>query len=145
MILVDNNILLYAFIDEGKPESKKALEWLESALLNTYDPLVISPVSILGFIRVATNERVFDPPLPLRRAEEIVLNLLAHPNVRLLPFSGNHFTNLFSFIKRNKLTSRTTTDAHLAVLARSFGARVATNDRDFNNFKGVRSFNPLKS
>lgn len=144
MILLDNNILLYAFVDEGKPENKKALVWLESALLDTYNPLVISPVSLLGFIRVATNGQVFDPPLPIEKAEIIVLNLLAHPNIRLLQFQRNHFDNLFEFIKKNKLTSRTTTDAHLAVLAQSVGAKVATNDRDFKNFKGVKSFNPLK-
>lgn len=145
MILVDNNILLYAFVDEGKPENKKALEWLESALLDTYNPLVISPVSILGFIRVAINESVFNPPLPITQAEKIVLDLLQHPNVRLLSFPNRHFDDLFTFIKTNYLTSRTTTDAHLAVLAQTVGAKIATNDRDFKNFKGVKSFNPLKS
>lgn len=145
MILVDNNILLYAFVDEDKPENKKALEWLELALLDSYNPLVISPVSILGFIRVAINEKVFDPPLPIEKVEKIVLDLLAHPNVRLLLFPTNHFNNLFSFIKKYKLTSRTTTDAHLAVLAQSVGANIATNDKDFKNFKGVESFNPLKT
>ena len=145
MILVDNNILLYAFVDEGKPENEKALEWFESALLDTYNPLVLSPVSILGFIRVATNEKVFDPPVPVEKAEKFILDLLAHPNVRLLPLPSNHFANLFAFMKKNKLTSRMTTDAHLAVLAQSVGATVATNDRDFENFKGVKSFNPLKT
>ncbi|MDQ3634486.1 MAG: PIN domain-containing protein [Acidobacteriota bacterium] len=145
MILIDNNILLYAFVDEGKPENEKALRWLESALLDKYNPLVISPVSILGFIRVATNEKVFNPPLPIKTAEKIVLDLLSHPNVRLLTFSTNHFAELFNFIKDKKLTSRTTTDAHLAVLAQTVGATVATNDKDFKNFKGIRWFNPLKS
>lgn len=144
MILVDNNILLYAFVDEGKAENVKALEWLDAALQDTYEPLVISPVSILGFIRVATNERVFDPPLPMKAAERVVLDLLGHPNVRLLQFPQNHFDHLFTFIEENNLTSRTTTDAHLAVLALSVGAKIATNDKDFLHFSGVKSFNPIK-
>ena len=66
MILVDANILLYA-TDAQSPRHESARRWLEDAL-NGREEIGFPLVSLLAFVRLSTDVRVFAVPLEPREA-----------------------------------------------------------------------------
>lgn len=82
MITVDVNLLLYAVID-AFPQHKKARAWWESALNGTGQVGLGGP-AIFGFLRIATNRRILNPPLPVDTAIGHVSDWLGRPNVTFL-------------------------------------------------------------
>ena len=144
MILVDNDILIYALI-QRMPHHKKAKVWLDEALKDRYVPIAVSVVSVLAFIRISTNPKVFSPPHSIDYVEKNLLPFLAHPNIRILHPEADHFTSLLKLMSYGNMGENDTMDAHLAALALSTGARLATNDKGFSRFKGLRLINPLKT
>ena len=66
MRLVDTNVLLYA-VDETAPHHSAARGWLERALSET-ETVGFAWNALLGFIRLATNARVFTSPLSVGEA-----------------------------------------------------------------------------
>ncbi len=81
MILPDLNILLYAY-DADSPFHEDAKEWLEDTLSGS-EPVVLSWHTIIGFLRIGTNPRVFKMPLTITEAIEIVEQWLACPSVKI--------------------------------------------------------------
>ena len=66
MILVDANLLIYASYQEAvQHEAAKA--WLEERLKNG-GRVGLPWVSLLAFVRITTNPRVFERPLSVRQA-----------------------------------------------------------------------------
>jgi len=55
------------------PHHKKAKAWLDKALQDTYVPIALSVVSVLAFIRISTNPKVFSPPHSIEYVEENLL------------------------------------------------------------------------
>ncbi len=70
MILPDVNLLVYS-IDETSPFHRCARVWWESVLSSTERVGLCYP-SILGFIRLVTNRRLFEKPLTVNIAIEHV-------------------------------------------------------------------------
>ncbi len=60
MILVDANIALYAY-DSSSAQHKRAKSWLEVALAGP-EPVRFAWVTLLAFVRISTNVRVFESP-----------------------------------------------------------------------------------
>ncbi len=143
MILLDSNILLYAFID-ATPQHIKARRWLETAIEDNFEPLAVSWTVILAFIRISTNNKVFTPSLNTSQVEEILRPFLDHTNVRIIDPLNDHFPRLLSVMKEGQALAALTMDAHLATLALEHGAKIATTDRDFSRFQGVKIIDPLK-
>jgi len=144
MILIDNNILFYSLINAGLDENRKVREWMKSALANLSVPLVVAPVSLLALIRIGTNPKAMSSPLTVSKASNVVDGFLRNRNISLINTPNKHFEYLCKFMKDNGVVGNDTMDAHLAVLAMSVGAKVATNDKKFLKFKGVQTFNPIK-
>ena len=65
MIVPDINLLLYAVID-GFPEHDRARAWWQDAL--NHEEVGIAAPALFGFLRVATNPRVFDRPMSIESA-----------------------------------------------------------------------------
>jgi len=61
MKLVDLNILLYV-VNEDSARHAPVLAWWEEAL-NNDEPLGLSWIVLLGFLRIATNPDIFPHPL----------------------------------------------------------------------------------
>jgi len=59
--LVDANLLLYAY-DRDSPRHAAAREWLE-AELSSGRPVRFAIVTLLAFVRIASDRRVFVRPL----------------------------------------------------------------------------------
>ena len=67
MILVDANVLLYAY-DRSSPRHRLARRWFEGAL-NGDEEIRFALITLLAFLRISTNPAVYRRPLrPSRRS-----------------------------------------------------------------------------
>jgi len=141
MTLVDANVLLYAY-NASDPRHAKARSWVEQAF-SGHEPVRLAWLTVLAFVRIATNPRAFVHPLTLAQATAIVSTWLALPNVGLLEPTERHWGILSDLLVRTQARADLVSDAHLAALAIEHGAAVATTDRDFTRFPGLRLVDPL--
>ena len=140
--LLDSNILLYAKMN-AMSEHKIVAKWLETTVSERNNTLHICETSILSFLRIATNEKNFQPVLPTIDAQNFIDSLLNCPNVNLLYASAKHFTEVTKLMNKLNLRGNLVMDLHLAVLALSIGATLATRDKDFAKIPYLKTFNPL--
>ena len=143
MILVDSNLLLYAF-DAGAKRHAESRSWLED-VLNGTQQVGFAWVALLAFIRIGTNPRALGQPLSLEEATSIVSSLLERPNAILLHPGERHWALLRPLLIQAQARGDLVADAHLAALAIEHGATVCTMDRDFARFPGLRWRNPLEA
>lgn len=141
--LLDSNILLYAKMD-SMPEHKSVARWVEAAISNHSNTINVCETSLLSFLRIATNSKIFQPYLPIADAEKFVDSFLACPNVSLIPTSPAHYSELAKLMDKHNMSGNLVMDAHLAVLALSIGATLVTRDRDFAKIPYLKTLNPLK-
>ncbi len=141
MILVDANILLYAH-DTAAPQHEAARRWMEGAVTRR-EELAFAWVTLLAFLRVSTNPRLYVRAVSMREAVEILDSYLSRSHVFRLDPTVNHWKVLRELCHSAQVTSRLVTDAHLAALAIEYGATLCSSDRDFTRFPGLRIVNPL--
>ncbi len=142
MMLPDVNLLVYA-VDATSLFHVRARRWWDDALSSTLTVGLCFP-SMLGFIRLTTNRRMFESPLGVGDALDRVQSWLDQPNVMLLVPTGRHWTILSGLLRSSSAGTNLTTDAHIAAYAIEHAGTVYTNDRDFGRFAGVRWKNPLQ-
>lgn len=142
MIAVDANLLVYAHVADF-PQHEAARAWLEEQLGNT--PRVAFPwPSLLAFMRLVTNPRVFTEPEPVADAwSQVTAWLDAGPSWTPVPTS-RHRAVLEQCIAGTALRANDVPDAHLAALAVEHGLQLATTDDGFGRFAGLTWFNPLR-
>ena len=141
MIVVDVNLLLYAVVS-GFPQHDSARRWWEKVLNSTVPVGLCSPV-VFGFLRIATNPRILDSPLPVEAAARYVREWLDRPNVRFLAPGPKHLDIAFDLLREAGTAGNLTTDAQLAAMAIEYDAEMLSNDSDFGRFPGLRWTNPL--
>lgn len=141
MILVDANLLLYATLS-SYDEHARARCWLDTQLSGS-DPVGLPWTSLLAFMRIATNPRLFPRPLPMADAWAQVRAWRAQPCVFSPVPGANHEQLLDELMGVTVVTARLLTDAHLAALAMGHGLRLCSADADFARFPGLRWMNPL--
>lgn len=141
MILVDANLLLYAY-NQDSPHHAIARAWLESEI-SSGKPVRLALVTLLAFVRIGSDNRVFSEPLSPAEACDIVQSWLETPNVQMLAPGPRTWTHLAELCDRGQARAALVMDAHLAALALEHGAAVASTDRDFNRFDGIKTINPL--
>jgi toxin-antitoxin system PIN domain toxin len=143
MILADVNLLLYASFVTFEQHSL-ARAWFEQ-VLNGNEQLLLPGVSVFGFIRIATNPRVFEKPMSLQRALDSVETWLAQPHVHFLVPGPRHVEIAFGLLRQLGAAKNLTTDVQLAAHAIENQAVLYSNDSDFARFEGLRWVNPLAS
>jgi hypothetical protein len=143
VILVDANLLLYAYHPRAH-QHERARTWLETALAGP-ELLGLPWSTILAFIRLATNARVFEQPLSAGEAETIVSSWLAESLVVLVAPGDRYWEILRTLLIDAQITGPLVSDAALAALAIEHGATLLTTDRDFARFRGLRLSNPLRA
>jgi len=141
MILADANILIYAY-NEVASEHKAARAWLRTSLAGP-ESIAISLFAIMAFVRVATNKKIFSKPYSTDEAFDVVQNWLSAPGSVLLTPGDEHLKIVKRLANESGVYGATLTDAHIAALAIEHGVMLATTDIDFNQFKGLKFFNPL--
>ena len=102
----------------------------------------IAWVTVLAFIRVGTNPRVFEAPLSVAEAIAIASSWLARDAVFVLEAGEQCWEILKSLLVEAQVTGPLVMDAFLAALALENGATLATTDRDFSRFPRLRTLDP---
>ena len=141
MILVDTNILLYAYASE-LPQHYRARPWLEDQF-NGITGVGIAWASLLGFTRMISNPRMFTRPISVNDAWAHVDRWLGLINVWTPEPTDRHQEVLARLIPQTG-SSNLVPDAHLAALAIEYNLSLMTADRDFARFNGLRWRNPLE-
>ena len=141
MIIPDANLLLYAY-NASASEHARAKEWWEDAI-EAGETIGLAWQTITAFIRIATNARAFTRPYTAREAAEIVNGWLEQPGVSLVSPGTRHWEILRRLLVNGQVAGPLVMDAHLAALAIEHGAVLATTDKDFTRFSGLRLASPL--
>jgi len=139
--LIDVNLLLYAY-DERSALHEIAKKWLTGEFRSPEPTGLTLPV-ILGFVRIATNSRVFAQPMTISEACAIVDSWLALPSVYVLAPTDRHWPVFVRCAVSAQSTGPLVPDADLAAYAFEHGATLCTHDRDFARFEGLRLSYPL--
>jgi uncharacterized protein len=142
MIIVDVNLLLYAVIS-GFPQHENARTWWESVLNSAMVVGLTSP-AVFGFLRIATNPRVLESPLPIETASRYLREWLELPNVQFVTPGPRHLDIAFDLLAQAGTAGSLTTDAQLAAIAIECDAEMFSNDSDFGRFPVVKWVNPLR-
>ena len=140
---MDANILLYAEDSLSPFHERARIYW--DGLLSGSRPVGLAWESILAFIRISTNPRVFKKPLFMEEAVERVQSWIGQPCVLIVQPTGNHWERLRACLKAGRAASALVSDAHLAALAMEHGADLSSSDSDFARFPGLKWRDPLKN
>ena len=141
MILVDTNLLIYAQVSE-MPQHERAREWLDDQL-SGITGVGMAWASLLGYVRVVCNPRLFPRPQSIPDAWAQVNRWLALDPVWTPEPVDRHQEILSSLISQTS-NANLVSDAHLAALAIEYNLTLMTADRDFARFTGLRWRNPLE-
>lgn len=142
MILLDANLLIYAYIEEAK-QNIPSRKWLEEQLAGPVS-VCFSWQTITAFLRVTTNTKVFSNAYSTFEVFEIVENWLVAPNSKILHAGTRHLSIFNELAEKGQVSGPMLMDAHLAALAIEHGATLATTDRDFRRFDGLKILDPLE-
>jgi uncharacterized protein len=140
LILVDANVLLYAY-NSRAPQHERCRAWVER-VFSADEPVCLSWVTLLAFLRIATSPRIFERPLLSAEAGDIVSSWLARPSVSVLEAGEECWEILRALLVEAQVTGPLAMDAFLAALALENGATLATTDRDFARFAKLKLLDP---
>ncbi|HEX9905666.1 MAG TPA: type II toxin-antitoxin system VapC family toxin [Propylenella sp.] len=141
MILVDANILIYAHI-RTTSRHEAARTWLD-ARLNGGARVGLPWESLLAFLRVVTNPRVYPRPTPVSDAVDQVMAWLACETAWIPQPTERHADVLVRLLSLPGIRGKLIPDAHLAALAIENGLTLCSADGDFARFAALRWENPL--
>ena len=143
MLLLDANLLIYAY-HAGSGEHAAAKAWVESAFSGA-EAVGLPWLTILAFLCITTNQRVFERPLSIAKAQGIAASWLARPQVHPVEAGANFFNGLSTLLGPAQIKGPLVNDAAIAALAIEHGATLCTTDRDFARFPGLKWVNPLQT
>jgi len=141
VILVDANLLIYAY-SSNFAQHAAARDWFDRQI-NGLAPVGLPWVSLLAFLGVTTNPRMFPRPLPMARAWDQVSVWLACETVWVPAPTERHAGVLATLIAQRGVHGNLVPDAHLAALAIEHGLTLCSADGDFARFASLRWHNPL--
>lgn len=140
MLVPDVNILVSAEFDD-LAHHRIATTWLRDAC-DGHELVGIPGLVLSAFVRISTNQRVFNtaltPELAFRRVREV----LATPAAAVL-YEGPRHWELFERIALELgIAGPHVSDAYLAAFAIENDATFVTFDRGFQRFPGLRVVQP---
>jgi toxin-antitoxin system PIN domain toxin len=141
VIVSDVNLLLYAY-DATSTHHERARSWLEERLSGV-EAFGFAWVTLLAFVRLGTNPRVFESPFRVDEALDVVDAWLGAPCATVLHPGPRHAVLLRQLLEPLGAAGNLTIDAHLASLAVEQDAELCSADTDFSRFPGLRWRNPL--
>lgn len=142
MTLVDANLLVFAHVEES-PQHEAARTWLDAQLSESARVGLPWP-SLLAFVRLVSNPRIYRNPEPVQDAWGQVQKWLgAGPCWIPLP-TERHF-QILDALMPHAVSANLVPDAHLAALAIEHGLELFSADGDFGRFPNLRWQNPLVS
>jgi len=142
VIVPDINLLLYAH-DTKASQHLAATRWWER-LINGDEAIGLPWVVSTGFVRIITNPRIVNVPLPPLEAVDYVRRWLETPQIFVIDPGDEHMRYFRQNIEAVGSGGNNVTDAHIAALAMERDAVVHTRDRGFRRFPGLRWHDPLR-
>lgn len=143
MILVDINLLLYSTYTSTN-EHEAARSWFDTQLNGT-TRVGLPWASLLGYLRIATNRRVFPRAMSMSDAWGQIEDWLACEPVWIPQPTERHAEVLASLLTQPGVHGNLVSDAHLAALAIEHGLTLCSTDGDFARFRALRWQNPLET
>ncbi len=141
MILLDANVLIYAHVSTFS-QHRAAREWLDRQLSGFADVGLPWP-SLLAFLRLVTNPRVFERPEPIADAWRQVREWLACESAWIPQPTQRHVEIVSELLALPGIHGNLIPDAHLAALAIENGLTLCSTDGDFARFPGLNWLNPI--
>jgi uncharacterized protein len=141
VILVDANLLIYAY-GSTFPQHAAAREWLDQQI-NGSARVGLPWASLLAFLRITTNPRMFSHPAPMSKAWSQVGDWLACETVWVPAPTERHSNALGTLLAQKDVLGNLVSDAHLAALAIEHGLTLCSADGDFARFASLKWHNPL--
>ena len=141
MLLLDVNVLVYAFITES-PNHERHRDWLNN-LMNTEEPFGISHHVCSGFLRIVTNPRIYSPATPIEEALNFVDSLLEQPHCIVVSPGTRHWDIFRDLCLISRARGNLVPDAYFAALAIESGNEWVTTDGDYARFTGLRWRRPF--
>jgi predicted nucleic acid-binding protein len=105
------------------------------AACGTGGSIEILPMVAAGFLRLATNVKVFATPTPIGAAIAFIDSLLAIRGVDMPEF-GREWPALLQLSANHRLAANDITDAWIAAAVRTVGSHLVTFDRGFSRQLG---------
>lgn len=141
MILVDANLLVYAHV-VSFAQHERARQWLDDQL-NGAAPVGLPWASLVAFLRLVTNPRVFERPESIADAWRQVLAWLDCETAWIPQPTERHAGLLGELLAISGVHANLVPDADLAALAMEHGLMLCSADSDFARFPNLRWLNPL--
>jgi hypothetical protein len=141
VILVDANLLVYAHVSSFA-EHDRARGWLDGRLEGTAQ-IGLPWTSLVAFLRIVTNPRIFERPEPVARAWRQVTEWLACDSAWIPQPAERHPEIFGALLEVPGVQANLVHDAHLAALAIEHGLMLCSTDGDFARFPGLRWENPI--
>ena len=132
----DVNVLVYAHRHDS-PHHATSRAWLEGALAGD-DALAVTEFALSGFVRIATNRRIFREPTPLDVAFEFCEQFLNRDDVRILRPTTRTWRLFQAACTFARISGGDVSDAYLAAQAMEHNVEFVTADRGFHRFPGLR-------
>lgn len=143
MIVPDVNVLVYAF-KEVTAHHAAYRGWLLATVDGDEELGLLEPV-LTGFVRIVTHPKVFARPAPTADALAFVEALRRARGSRELRATDASWSRLVGLAAQDRaLRGNLVPDAFLASVALTHGGEVATADRGFARFPGLRWFDPVE-
>lgn len=136
MKVVDANVLLYA-VDPLAEHHERSKTWLDRALAGQ-EAVLLPWLSLLAFLRISTHPFVYEQPLTVDQALDVIDLWVTAPAAITAEPDGGHVGRLRAALGATGRGGNLVNDAHLAALALQHRASVVTFDSDFARFPDVR-------
>jgi toxin-antitoxin system PIN domain toxin len=137
----DVNVLIYAF-DESAPRHAEYLAWL-NARVNGSKPFALAEPVWSGFLRITTNQRLFQRPVSFERSLAFIERVRSSRTCRPLLPGAPHWPIFLRLYREANAMANDIPDAYLAALAVEADCEWITTDSGFSRFKGLKYRHPL--
>ena len=140
MILPDVNVLVYA-AHEGAHQHARYAEWLNQTVRR--EELLLPDAVVSGVLRILTNARIVLPSVSMESALNFTDAIRTGRLTRSVEGSRAVWSRFAEICGQDhQIRGKLVPDAYLAAVALTHNARLATRDRGFARFSGLRWFNP---
>ena len=141
MLLVDVNVLVYAFRQDRRGDDRYAA-WL-NALVNGDEMYGMADLVLSGFLRIVTHPGIFSRPASIKEAIAFIERVRSRPQCVSIAPGPRHWDIFTRLCREAAARGNLVPDAYLAALAIESGSDWITTDRGFGRFPGLRWRHPL--
>ena len=143
MNLVDTNLLIYATFSDA-PEHGRARAWLQEQLGDGDAAVALCWPVVYAFVRLVTSPRIFgENAVSVSRGWTTAASYLAQPAIRIVAPGPGHEAIAAELAATPGLRSDDVPDIEVAALAIEHGLVLASHDRGFRRFTGLRTIDPI--